>query len=184
MLTIGHHTCSNKGGCTYVSQNAPFISYYDEEEEKTPFLGTGYYFWDNDLKRAHWWGRKHYKGEYCILETDLNISDELFFDLVGSRLHQQMLASLVVKFAYYGFERDNWTIGNFVEFLKEMEMSDYPGIFKYKAIRAADIGPKPGLIARFNLKRRESYTDLEPRYIICIIDLKNVHLTNKKVTCL
>jgi hypothetical protein len=187
METIGHHSCSNKGGYYYVFENAPFMSIFDEKIGNRPFLGTGYYFWDNNRNVAEEWGRKHYNGHYCILEALLRIENDIFFDLVGSTLHQQMLITLSQKFVDYGFSRDNWQLGKFIEFLKDLNNnSDYHGVFRYKAIRAMDVTPKPGFLVRFVRKKKTKdihYTDLAPRYIICIISLESISLVNKNVYC-
>jgi len=187
METTVHHTCSNKGGYNYVLENAPFKSIFDEKTGNKPFLGTGYYFYDNNRDMATEWGKLHYRGQYCILEALMRIDNDIFFDLVGSTRHQQILITLSQKFEDYGFNRNNWQLGKFIEFLKDLnETSDYKDIFRYKAIRAMDITPKPQFKVRFVRKKKEKhthYTNLAPRYIICIISLESIYLLSKEVYC-
>lgn len=129
------------------------------------------------------WGNSHYNGHYCILEAIIKVADSIFFDLVGSRKHLNMLKTLQNKFAEYNFSRDNWELGTFIEFLKDRENEDkYKGIFPYKVIRAVDIKPKSRWILKF-VKGKKNFTNLDPRYIICIINLENVTLAEKKLLC-
>ncbi|MDD2582996.1 MAG: hypothetical protein PHR66_13485, partial [Desulfuromonadaceae bacterium] len=60
MKTIGHHTCSKKNGKAFILENAPFLSEYNETGKVLKFLGTGYYFWDDNIEMAHNWGRSHF----------------------------------------------------------------------------------------------------------------------------
>lgn len=55
------------------------------EEPIYQFLGEGYYFWDNNIGRAHRWGKNHCNNRYLILEGDFVLSGDSFLDLVGSR---------------------------------------------------------------------------------------------------
>jgi hypothetical protein len=183
MDTIGHHTCSNSCGYDYVFENAPFRAEFSEKEGKKPFLGSGYYFWEDNLPMAKEWGNAHYKGQYCILKTVIQVSNNIFFDLVGSMKHINMLKILQAKFQENKFSRDNWELGKFIEFLKDRESEEkYKGIFPYQVIRAVDNLPKPKWIMRF-VKGKKHFTNLDPRYIICIISLDNVHLTDKRLQC-
>ena len=187
METIGHHSCSNKSGFDHVLRNAPFLSVFDNKTGRRPFLGSGFYFFDNNRGEAEEWGRTHYNNQYCILEANMTINDKIFFDLVGATLHQQKLELLRSKFADYGFPRDNWQIGKFIEFLKRLNTSDqYKGIFSYEAIRAVDVTPKPKFLVKFASKNKSNsvhYTNLAPKYIICLISLDNISLANKNIYC-
>jgi hypothetical protein len=181
METIGHHTCLNKGGQKYVYDNAPFLAEYDDEDKNKPYLGQGYYFWDNNLAMAHEWGKVHCHNEYCILVVELVLNDRELFDLVGNREHCMKLTSLRKKFSDKNHNRDNWELAKFIEFLKDRETeTDYAGIFSYKAVRAVDLSGKRNLWTYF-VKGKKSFTNLDPKFIICIIDLKRIPLRNKKL---
>jgi hypothetical protein len=181
MKTIGHHTCSNDNGYNYVLEHAPFPAEFNKR--KKPFLGEGYYFWDNNKSMAEKWGEDHYDGYYCILECTINIQDEILFDLVGSRTHQLKLQMLLNKFKNHKINKDEWELGNFIEFLKDLNNgNEYHGIFNYSAIRSVDNSRKPNFLIKF-VKGFQPFTDLEPRYIICIINLENVTLDDKKLFC-
>ena len=67
------------------------------------------------------------------------------------------------------------------EFLKDLNLTDgYRGIFNYSAIRSVDNSRGPNFIIRF-IKGYKPYTELEPRYIICIINIENITLSDKNL---
>lgn len=45
------------------------------------WLGKGYYFWEAFIEVAHWWGKTHYYGSYCIYEGDFNLTTPNGLDL-------------------------------------------------------------------------------------------------------
>lgn len=59
MRIIGHHTCSQQGTISNIEKQGPFQStYVAEDKRQHKFLGTGYYFWDNNVNMAHAHGQK------------------------------------------------------------------------------------------------------------------------------
>lgn len=136
MNTIGHHTCANRNGNTYILQNAPFPSEFNKEANKIPFLGGGYYFWDTNPDAAHFWGKYHYKENYSIFECVLNIEDDKFLDLVGSRKDMIQLRELIDKFSRK-IGGENLSLGEILEYLKKLHNLD-PNFFDVDAVRAID----------------------------------------------
>lgn len=50
------------------------------------WLGEGYYFWEEAIELARWWGDCHYKKReqgYIILESEFTCPDENFLDLLN-----------------------------------------------------------------------------------------------------
>ena len=84
-----HHTCGQEGGEEYVLANAPFYAKDFAQERKYQFLGAGYYFWDDDIEQAHYWGKVHYNNKYYIVVFDCNIDEEFLLDL-NTREGQKM----------------------------------------------------------------------------------------------
>lgn len=182
MKTIGHHTCSSEGGKSEIEKKAPFISTYvrderAEENNRHPFLGTGYYYWDNHIEWAVWWGQLHYKGKYYIVKSDLDIDDGTFLDLVGSRSSMIWLKDRINELEEKGIPRSDWTLGNLIEFLKEIKVATgINEIFPYMAIRSIDYKAKGK--SNFSISfappkqkgQEASFTLLDPRMIICIIE--------------
>lgn len=181
MKTIGHHTCSKKNGNAFVLAYSPFLSEYNESGKALKFLGSGYYFWDDNIEMAHNWGRVHFHCNYYIIECELHLKSEIFLDLVGNRSHLRYFKQLIKKFEEYGFSRSKWTIGAFIEFLKSKE-KDMPGIFPFKAIRSIDnsVIPKNKNTIQF-VDNKPNYTNLDPRLVICLIEKNDVILQSKKI---
>jgi len=185
MKTIGHHTCESKGGQNHVLKESPFFSQHMPDQNKLPYLGAGYYFWDYNIDAAHAWGDTHYKGNYFIVEGDLECKEELVFDLVGNRKHIEYLLKVSETFAKHKFKRSNWELGKFIEVLKKLEKDgENKGVFPFKVIKAIDNS--------WNIKRckqksikfvrdKKGYIFLDPKIIICFIDKENIRFYNKTV---
>lgn len=183
MKTIGHHTSDNKGGKKYVIENVPFYSAYLPNQNKVPYLGAGYYFWDDNIEMAHIWGKAQYKNNYFIVEGDLKYDDEKIFDLVGNRRHISYFAEILEKFKEKNYNRDNWEIGKFIEFLKDLERNDerYMGIFPFKVIKAIDNSWRNKQKSFKFVKNKKGYIYLDPRIMLCFIEKEEVNFYNRKV---
>lgn len=163
MKITGHHTCSSDGDITAIELNGPFLSTHIEIDYKqNKFLGTGYYFWDNNLGMAHSHGQNNYKRKYYIFEAELNLNENTFYDLAGNRadmLHFQEIINKLQEFE----ETKNWGIGHYIEFLKRKNT------FPYRAIRAIDTSIKPKEVISF-VPERKNFTNLNPIFIVCLLD--------------
>jgi hypothetical protein len=163
MRIIGHHTCSKQGAITDIEKQGPFLSTYISEDIKQhKFLGTGFYFWDNNIGMAHAHGQKNYKRKYYIFQAELELESEIFLDLVGNRIDMLWFQEIMKRFEHIK-EAENWTIGSFIEFLKRL------GIFTYKAIRAIDNSIDPKEVIKF-IDTRDNFTNLNPVFIVCLLD--------------
>lgn len=185
MKTIGHHTCKKSGSKSHIIRNAPFLSKYSPNSGKIPFLGAGYYFWDNNLDMAEQWGRLNYQNKYCVVEGELTLNKPTFLDLVGNRGDIIYFRELIHQFSNNGYPKSNWTLGKFIEFLKNLERNytKYKGIFPYNVIRAVDNSNKHKLQQHsfIFVKKKGAYTFLDPRIIICFTDQGNVNLHNQQI---
>ena len=172
--TIGHHTVEDKDNADYIENNSPFrIANIDQA-----YLGSGYYFWDNHINLAHWWGDMRYDGQYVICEGKFTVPSELFFDLVGDREAQISLEALISE-----FNLENEPLGQVFEFLKKLEKRpDMKGIFPYKVIRAADQGVNSYEQKQMKFaSKRKGVMSLTPMYIICLIEKNQLHLHSYKI---
>ena len=167
MQTIGHHTCSKDNGEQYVVMHAPFMSPYQPVTKKLPFLGAGYYFWDDNLEMAKFWGDRHYHGKYFILKSDLQIPVDTFLDLVGNRQDMLHIKNLLGKMKEYGFDRPNWTLGASIEAMKKIN-SKIPDFFPFEVIRAVDNSALDDDKVFFTAGK-PNYTNLNPRIVICFL---------------
>jgi hypothetical protein len=164
MKIIGHHTCSKQGIISEIERSGPFLSTHDEDNKKKhKFLGTGYYFWDNNIGMAHAHGQRNYKRKYYIFQAELEIEPELFLDLVGNRIDMLWFQETMERFEHLK-ETQNWTMGSFIEFLKRK------GFFPYKAIRAVDNSIDPKEMINF-VDNRVNSTNLNPVFIVCLLEI-------------
>jgi hypothetical protein len=171
MKTIGHHTTENRNNVVEILQKGAFFS--AKEGNNTPFLGEGYYFWDDNEEMAHFWGNKMKSDNYYIFSADLHINDNLFLDLVGSRQCQKWLYERAKALE----KRDGkqWSVGNLIEYLKNLALlTKNTAIFPFTAIRAIDYSqPKTNqyqIVFSDKEKLKNKYTVINPVYIICILD--------------
>ena len=183
METVGHHSCYRDGGYEFVLENAPFIAKHNPETGKKQFLGTGYYFWDDNKEMALYWGRKHYAGNFYIVECELCFDDDCLLDLIGVRKHQKYLMQVREKLAkLFPYTGDKWCLGNFIEFLKYINETDkrYEGIFDFKAVRAVDV-KQEAMPKIYFVEGKKSHTNLNPRYVICLYEINSLILQSKKI---
>ncbi len=164
MKIIGHHTCSSNGLITEIEKQGPFAStHIDEDQKKHKFLGSGFYFWDNNVNMAHAHGQKNYKRKYFIFEAELNLLDDWFLDLAGNRIDMIRFQEIMSKLKEIDINTQNWTLAHFIEFLKSKEK------FPYRAIRAIDTSIDPKDVVKF-VSDRSNFINLNPIFIICLLD--------------
>lgn len=172
--TILHHTLQDRDNPDYIEENGPF----PVEDYKSAYLGNGYYFWDNHLELAQYWGEKHCKIPYVICQADFKIENGLFFDLIGSRGDLIYLKKMIEELSL-----EHLNMGQIVETLKEFnEKPGYKGIFPFKAIRALDSGQAqfPEMVYKF-AEGKKGIIWINPRYLICLIEKDPKILTNFKI---
>jgi len=170
VVTIGHHTCEKAANHAYLKEKAPFKSVYDEAQNKLPFLGSGYYFWDNNIEQAITWGEVHYFGKYNIVEIDLELSGEYFLDLVGSREDMNFFNSLVSLLKSIRTDTNNYSISQYIECFRQInKRHGYKGCFESRIIRAVDCCAAGQNKMKFN-KTQLNSMPLNPRLIICFFD--------------
>ena len=184
MQTIGHHTCKRAGGATFILEHAPFLSEYNEQEGKLPFLGEGYYFWDDNLDLAHHWGRVHYRGKYTILEADLSFQDQELLDLVGSRQDMRYFQEIRNELLKGGYIEGDWEVSKMIAFLRKLrsEPAIEEGLFPFIAIRAVDhsMVSQKQIPAKF-VSARDNFTLVNPRMIVCMFEKKEINLLRKRI---
>lgn len=162
-----HHTCSSVGGEYYITQNIPFLSKYNSEDKKKPYLGEGYYFWDYNLAYAKVWGESHYSNKFLIFECEVSINgdNETYLDLVGNRKHLMGFVNLLMEF---NFIHEEGTKGIDLCYIIEYLRENIPEAFPFKIIRAVDYknDENAGIKIVFNGKGKDpSFTILNPRII-------------------
>lgn len=184
MKTIGHHTCRKESGETFVLQESPFFAEHNPEQEKFQFLGSGYYFWDNNIELAKVWGRGHCNNDYYIVEVDFDLTSDNCFDLVGNRYHQIHLINYLHVFKEItGEDKKDWTINQCIQFLRELNEEDEE-VFPYKFVRAIDLLKHTKFKAQHLMKfldKKKNYTIINPKIVICVFDKEEINLQSKKI---
>lgn len=186
MKTKGHHTCLLNEDTVAVLRDAPFLAEDKPDEGKVQFLGTGFYFWDNNLEMAKAWGRCHYGGKYAVIEVDFDLRSNTCYDLVGNRTHQIDIIERLTKLMESS-ENDKpkkWTLGQFISFMLELADRNY-NVFPYKMVRAIDLlnhkkYKREQALINFT-KEKNNYTLLNPKIVICVFDKNTLNLQTKKI---
>ncbi len=174
--TIVHHTLRDDENPEYIEANAPF----PVQALKNAYLGGGYYFWDDHIELAHWWGQTHCQDSYIICQGDFEISNMDFCDLLGSRQDQIYFQECINR-----LKVNHLPIGAIVELLKGLNTHPAQrGIFPYKAIRAVDMQANTTFSQTFYkyAGNRPGITTFNPKVIICLIKKDAAILRNFKIT--
>lgn len=167
----------------YVLNNAPFHSEYDLENDKKPFMGAGYYFWEYNLDYAKVWGKNHYNNSYFIVESEIiinNEDDSFYLDLAGNREHLVGFVELLKEFELIdGIGTKGIDLCFIISYLRDNDNLPIE-VFPFKVIRAVDYknNETSGIKIAFNDKGK-SYTILNPRIIISYKNKEDI-VYNKK----
>lgn len=183
--SFGHHTCR------YTTESVPdrinagpvLSSIYDRHgklKNKPPFAGDGYYFWEDNIDAAEWWGEVHYNKKYRIFRIDLKLryDDKSLIDLIGSRQHLKLMLAQINK-ARMRINTEGWKFHHFIAYFRRMQSSQ-PGIFPYKMIRFNDSRLNFKIQQPLLLNDSEKRILLNPFYIICVFDFKDLDLNTFK----
>jgi len=180
LKTIGHHTCKQDGGKEHVFEEAPFSS---ETGKRIPYLGSGYYFWDNNEKQAHWWGRKHYQGKYYILVAELGFPHNIVLDLAGNRDHIKFIEKLASITKDRLKESNHWGLARFIEYFKRgrhYKLDYVEKFFQYKVIKAREVRkPKEQSSIKF-VDRTRDVLDFDPLLFYCLMQTDTLRYIKKK----
>lgn len=178
--TIGHHTFENRNANDV--DGAPYRC-----SDVNAFLGRGFYFWEDNLAFAKFWGGKWYIDigkKYFIGETEIKCVKSDFFDLVGDRQHQKFLKETAKILAAKRPRTSGWPIGKIIELLKAASKDPddmFFAEFEYKVIRAVDDSAiKLSQNYQFS-EENINYMDLNPCYIICVTFIKGIISTPLRV---
>lgn len=171
MQTTGYHTVENRDNADYVEENGPFIA-----KDRRTWYGTGYYFWDDDIERAHNWGKEIYPGKgYMICESDLHLDDDMLLDLC-TREGIRALATLIEVLKSdpkSGYGSKNQPIGITIMYLRDLNRRwpQYKGIFPFNYVRGQDF--PIGTMVEFAPGVKEKLS-LNPRVQICLFEKSRV----------
>lgn len=112
-----------------VEENGPFPC-----NEKNAWLHSGFYFWDQDIGIAHWWGKKGYYNNYIICESYFDYDISLCWDLHNEHDAREEFRAIVKAIKSRNINR-----GREIKVRDIIAELQSKKIFKYKAIRLAGI---------------------------------------------
>jgi hypothetical protein len=176
MKTIGYHTVEDRENPDHVENNAPFLCV-----GALAFLGNGYYYWQDDIDLAHWWGQVHCGQEYMICESTIQCDDSVYCDLVGSPSDLRKISALrdTLKQEIMRFNKtDTVALGQIIEFCRRLHSTTKKGLFPWKVIRAVDASPLVDKrfasdLIKFNTERK-NFTSLRARIMISLSEKRGL----------
>ena len=168
-----YQTLEDRGFADTVERDGPFLC-----REKGAWLGRGYYFWDEDIKLAHWWGMQTTNGAYIICEAKAK-KDRTLWDLLDP-IHVKEFRLLVHEIIELKVAtEDEVIVSSVINFFREK------GKFPYTAIRAIahnSFGNEfyrwvGNNAVKFHSKRN-AYLDLHPLVQVCLMEKTALSLHN------
>ena len=179
------HTCK-LGHKAYILKSAPFKSSIVKRQGKPkyPFLGEGYYLWEENLEAAIRWGSKRYGNDYAIVEyEDLEIENEDLLDFLNRR-HTKYFEELKIVYEKRIPKSRTWKLGQWIEFFKQLNQKE-KGIFPFTFIRAEE--NLPIMNENDKVKRKiffaeglDYFTFLSPLLILCVIDKRKMNFQEQR----
>lgn len=132
-----YQTLEDRGNYEEIEEHGPYLCSLKDSNgnyktgARIPWLGEGYYFWDNSVDDAHWWGETAYSNfgkAYLICRTYFDLHSSLLFDTVSEpRLLEELLrCANVIK---RELKLENVTVPLVLGYLRKSPD------FTYKAIR-------------------------------------------------
>ena len=175
------HTCK-KSQPAYLKYNAPFKSV--KVENHVPFLGEGYYFWEENQVAADRWGIIHYKNNYSVVEyKDWTIRGDEMLNFLNRR-DSNYFNDLKNKFIIKNPNSKKWFLAQWIEFFKSLKIKN-PEIFPYLILRADEYLPdgkeNDEIRQKISLSAKGYYSYTNPLIIICVIDKNNINCTSKSI---
>lgn len=162
--------------------HAPFKSV--KIEKHIPFLGEGYYFWEENLIAADRWGKIHYNNDYSIVEyKDWTINGDEMLNFLNRR-DSNYFNELKNKFIAKNPKSRKWFLAQWIEFFKILK-KDTPEIFPYQIFRADENLPEVKenneIKQKIFLSNKGYYTYTSHLIIVCALDKGNINCVSKAV---
>ena len=180
------HTCRISHDA-FLLHNAPFkspIINAHKGVKKIPFLGEGYYFWEENVEAATRWGIKHYSNKYRIVEyVDVILEVDELLNLTDRR-DIKYFKELQKMYIEKRPDSERWPIGTWIEFFKKLNTINELK-FPFSYIKADEHLPER---ERAEYDREKTYfseglyfTYFAPLYMLCIIDKKQLKFETKRL---
>lgn len=172
-LTL-YHTINNDGSDDFILENIPF-----KGTTQNPWLGVGYYFWENFIDPAEYWGKTHYKGKYIITTFVISFNWEKVYDLLGNTDHISNFQE-VSKFICdkYSLDPNEITVGKILNYLKDSNNFDFHSV---RVDTTSSFGRYRVNKIKFTNSQDRTVIITNPAIQICIYDMQNVEIVKKEI---
>lgn len=171
---ICHQTLENQGNSKDILSSGPI-----KGTNKNNYFGEGYYFWDDNLKHAKWWGKKQYNSKYYVFEADIVFDLNRMFD-VTDRSCISFLKDVVDEFLEGDIDLSDYFLGSILTLLFEEEVKTTNQLFPYLYAKGIDFNNDYS--SRMNYSPvTKSYFLLNPTTFFCIFKEENIHLHSFKL---
>lgn len=181
------HTCA-KGVKAYILHTSAFKSTIKKKENGKlyiPFLGEGFYYWEENIDAAHSWGKRHYENEYNVVEyIDSVISRDETLDFLNRR-DLKYFKELIEIYKNKRPESKKWFIANWIEFLKKLQkinQEKFPYIYFRADENHPDIRINDEMKAKTDFNYSGYYTFLDPLIILCAVNKCNLNSRSKIIS--
>ena len=154
-------TIDDQDNPDYVEEHGPFRSVTSH------WLGVGYYFWDSLMRRAHWWGDRHYGGNYMICKAWASVDEDKFLDLADNmeQLQQFQAQYELIQQIHQGKKIT-------ISFVINKLIRD--GLFPYQAVRSVSDKCGGDYAVKF-VEGNSSFLNFSPPRQICIYERAAIH---------
>ena len=187
--TIGYHACRDNEDIDKTERDAPFKSKWKRGDDPKkvlhqPFLSEGYYFWEQDIESAHWWGNICYADKYVVFKYDISLDRERLLDLAGSPIDKKRLVTMAAQAIQQGIvgysDPKEIPAGEVLTFVRNLMKDRFP----YQAVRSVDNERSQGG-GRVNLRPFAAWTNRsvpdDPQFILCLFNFSAQTLHNQTV---
>ena len=148
------------------------------------WLSSGYYFWEESIESAKYWGERCCNDSYIVTKALYDITDENFFDLLGNVKHVKEFADVVKKMIDNGYLKRTSTVGHVLKFMRDHLD------FKYSSCRAdtSDSFSKNYMLETVNVDslifdemRNRAKLKLHLVVQLCVFDFEGINFRNFEI---
>lgn len=170
-----YQTLEDRANPDEIIFNGPFSCTHGKS-----WLGKGYYFWENYIENAHWWGEMVHSNNYIICSATIKYDNANCLDLVDNREHIQDFRDAYEKCI---INKSDALVPEVIAFM-EHALKRIGKKFPYAAIRIVGQNSRGGKDYKVSFDRRaksKSYFEFIPPLQICIKDMGVLNFNAYKV---
>ena len=163
-----YHTIEDRNNDAYILSNGPFKCTIKNHlnDKKTPWLGDGYYFWE-DLQDSKNWGKYAHYAKWIVCRSAYDFDNKNFLDLANHPTHIHLFREWCDMLCS-AKENYRFSVLEVLQFVKD-ELGD---TFPYKAVRSYSTRVREnGYIIPYNpYKKKWNEVYPSPYIQICVWD--------------